>query len=137
MIAAQNGHTNICKELLKSRAKINARGTKRADTPLHLAAFKGHLETVEYLLKKQADPSIKNVMQRAAADVTQHAGIKAALLAASKDGGAGTSGAAAAEEEEEPEASSTVIGPGKRPAEEVAGEDEEAPASKAAKPDDG
>ena len=80
-ICGRDNHTPASTDaLLKSRAKINARGTKRADTPLHLAAFKGHLETVEYLLKKQADPSIKNVMQRTAADVTQHAGIKAALL---------------------------------------------------------
>ena len=80
--AAQNGHVAICKALLKCRAKVNARGTKRADTPLHLASFKGHADVVEYLLKKNADPSLKNKMQKTALDVASTPEVRAVLAAA-------------------------------------------------------
>jgi hypothetical protein len=84
--AAQNGHTECCKALLKIKGQIqghvNARGTKRADTPLHLAAFKGHKETVEYLLKKNADCGIRNKLGKLPLDVCSDGTVRSILATA-------------------------------------------------------
>ena len=82
--AAQNGHIEVCKLLLKAGAKVNARGTKRNDTPLHLCCFKGHVGCVEYLLKKNADGRLKNRAQRTPADVATSDEIKELLAAAAQ-----------------------------------------------------
>lgn len=57
--AAQKGHIEIVKYLIKSGAQIefkNLTGT----TPLHWAAQNGHLEIVKILISHGADPNSKN-----------------------------------------------------------------------------
>lgn len=58
--AAQNGHEECIKELLKARSKVNARDTKKLNTPLHYASSRGHASCVAYLLKKNADRTAVN-----------------------------------------------------------------------------
>ena len=54
-IAAENGHTDIVKLLLDSKAGVNARITGTGETPLYAAAQNGHTDTVKLLLDHKAD----------------------------------------------------------------------------------
>ena len=52
-IAAQNGHLNVVKYLVKKGADVNK--TTHGNTPFIAAAARGHLDVVKYLVKKGAD----------------------------------------------------------------------------------
>ena len=61
--AAKQGQLDQVKELLQSKANIEARNGDRLQTPLHLAARHGHGELVELLLKKNAEIEAKDTSQ--------------------------------------------------------------------------
>jgi len=52
--AAKNGNLDLVKVLITYRAKINNANPKKGYTPLHAAAYEGHLEIVKYLAEKGA-----------------------------------------------------------------------------------
>ncbi|MDG7052918.1 MAG: ankyrin repeat domain-containing protein, partial [Wolbachia endosymbiont of Alcedoecus sp.] len=54
LTAVQNGDLNKVKSLISRSANVNTRD-KYSWTPLHWAAYKGHLEVAEFLVKKGAD----------------------------------------------------------------------------------
>ena len=58
--AAKQGQLDQVKELLQSKANIEARNGDRLQTPLHLAAKHGHRELVELLLEKNAEIEAKD-----------------------------------------------------------------------------
>ncbi len=57
--AAMNGTSNICMQLIKSGAEVNAVDSY-GDTPLHCACEKGNLSCVPLLALKGADKNIQN-----------------------------------------------------------------------------
>jgi ankyrin repeat protein len=54
LIAAQCGHLDVVKFLVKQQAEVNAKNTG-GWTPLHLAAQNGHLDVVKFLVEQQAE----------------------------------------------------------------------------------
>ena len=58
-IAAQNGHLDIVKLLVKSRAALN-QGNKNGNTPLHMAIGYNFYEVAKFLISSGANLSIKN-----------------------------------------------------------------------------
>ena len=58
-LAALEGHADIARLLLASKAQVNARGL-REETPLHMAMYDGHREVAELLLASQADVNARN-----------------------------------------------------------------------------
>lgn len=61
--AAGNGHEDVVRILLKSKASINL-GDDENRTPLHLASIHGHSKVVEVLIENQADVSIKDIKEQ-------------------------------------------------------------------------
>ncbi|EKX52459.1 hypothetical protein GUITHDRAFT_47785, partial [Guillardia theta CCMP2712] len=59
-IAAQNGHKNIIKALLRRGANINTQNHK-GNTPLHFCFTYGFTDLGNYLVQKGADDTIENV----------------------------------------------------------------------------
>lgn len=55
MIAAQNGNNNILSILLQSGTPVNGKSPSSQKTALMLAAFHGHLSTVQLLDRAGAD----------------------------------------------------------------------------------
>jgi hypothetical protein len=53
-MAAEMGHVEVCRILMKARAAVDARGAQQR-TPLHLAAMKGHDSTSMLLVFEGAD----------------------------------------------------------------------------------
>ncbi len=53
-IAAQNGHLDVVKYLVKKGADVN-KADKYGVNPLYIDAQNGHLDVVKYLVKKGAD----------------------------------------------------------------------------------
>ena len=47
--------------LLASHADVNAKDTTLAETPLHLAAVRGHKDVAELLLANKADVNAKDI----------------------------------------------------------------------------
>jgi len=62
MFAAQNGHTDIVKILLKNDAKPNVRAVD-GNTSLILSILNGYIETAEYLIRNGADINISDYDQ--------------------------------------------------------------------------
>lgn len=84
--AAQNGHTNTVKILLRIYPNcVDVQG-KEGETPLHLAAQEGHTEIVEALIDARANPHLKveNIGRGAIHQAAQsgHLGCIRLLLAA-------------------------------------------------------
>lgn len=103
--AAQNGHESTVKELLKvnlnsrhsfnawthlcqicsqARSKVNVRDSKKLNTPLHLAASKGHADTAAYLLKKNADPTSFNRARLTPVDVAATQEVRKVFLSSAE-----------------------------------------------------
>uniref|UniRef100_A0A6B2L6D6 NAD(P)(+)--arginine ADP-ribosyltransferase n=1 Tax=Arcella intermedia TaxID=1963864 RepID=A0A6B2L6D6_9EUKA len=60
--ACRSGHLPIVKELVEGCAHINSQHSKSGSTPLHVAAYFGYTDIVEYLLSQGANPEVKNKM---------------------------------------------------------------------------
>jgi ankyrin repeat protein len=58
--AAHNGHMDVARLLLASRADVNAVGGPVRDTPLHYATLNGHMDVAQLLLANKADVAAKN-----------------------------------------------------------------------------
>ena len=98
-IGALHGQPRAVRLLLAHGARVNAVETKGIGTPLHLAAHKGHIATIEYLIVKNADVGLKNRAQRTPLDVASSEEIKALMTEAASKAGArrGAKGGAARE----------------------------------------
>ena len=57
-IAAQKGHTEVAKSLVKNGAIVDAKD-KNGNTPLYIASEKGHLEIVKFLIESKAQVNHK------------------------------------------------------------------------------
>jgi len=68
MRAASIGYLNCLKKLNITSENVNWQCTTSHDTALIVAAFNGMHNTVEYLLKVDADPSIRNTAGKTALD---------------------------------------------------------------------
>jgi predicted O-methyltransferase YrrM len=60
MEAVETGNVDAVKILVRAGAEVNTQAPKSGQSALILAAYHGHEEIVEYLLRKGADPSLKN-----------------------------------------------------------------------------
>eukprot|EP00746_Dinoflagellata_sp_MGD_P158374 gnl/MRDRNA2_/MRDRNA2_86455_c0_seq5.p1 gnl/MRDRNA2_/MRDRNA2_86455_c0~~gnl/MRDRNA2_/MRDRNA2_86455_c0_seq5.p1 ORF type:complete len:1290 (+),score=317.82 gnl/MRDRNA2_/MRDRNA2_86455_c0_seq5:478-3870(+) len=83
MLAAWKGHNAVVENLLKQKAKVDARDTGKR-TALHFAAVGGHLEAVRLLLAANADPNAADQdgwTPLADAEHNGHKGICEELLA--------------------------------------------------------
>ncbi|MFW9965045.1 MAG: ankyrin repeat domain-containing protein [Candidatus Sifarchaeia archaeon] len=58
--AAETGNLDAVKEALESGADIDAQNEYMKDSALHLAASRGHLKIVQYLLEKEANLLLTN-----------------------------------------------------------------------------
>lgn len=89
-IAAALGETERCRELLRADEVMLNMNSPDGWTPLHLAAFFGHLETAEMLLAMGADVAARSANQMHntplhAAAAGKHLEICAALIAKGSD----------------------------------------------------
>jgi ankyrin repeat protein len=87
-LAAQGGHLEVCRILMKARAAVDARGYSQC-TPLHLAALNGHDSTSMLLVFEGADLTARLSTTHTPADIAQskgHAALAAHLR--STNGGA-------------------------------------------------
>jgi ankyrin repeat protein/rubrerythrin len=71
---AEMGNTKLIPPLLQKGANINARSEKHRRTPLMLAAFGGHVDTVRLLLEKGADVNAKEAVVGTALTDASNAG---------------------------------------------------------------
>lgn len=71
--AAAGGGSKIVETLLEKGAEINARSPNKT-TPLMIAAYEGHFETVKLLLDRGADATLTNELNMNAVDFTQRLG---------------------------------------------------------------
>lgn len=60
LVAAQNGHKSIAKEMLRRGANINAQNVA-GNTAMHFCVAFGHLELQRYLQRKGADEAVRNI----------------------------------------------------------------------------
>ena len=67
-IAAEKGHIEFVKMLVKYGAKVNVL-TNKYESPLHLAARNGHYEVSEFLAKNGAILDAKNYNKKTPTDV--------------------------------------------------------------------
>ncbi|CAF2502916.1 unnamed protein product [Rotaria sp. Silwood2] len=78
-IACRFGQTAVAKWLLDKGANINVQIPVKRSTPLHGAAYNGHLSTVQLLLSRGADVSIRNQFDATALDEATDDEIKKLL----------------------------------------------------------
>jgi ankyrin repeat protein len=79
-IASRCGRTSVAKWLLENGANVDLQlSTGSRSTPLHSAAYHGHLSTVELLLHHGADANIKNQFGETAFDNARSDEIKKLL----------------------------------------------------------
>ncbi|QIK37569.1 ankyrin repeat domain-containing protein [Caldichromatium japonicum] len=71
MVAAQNNHAAIVELLLKRGAQINRQERTKGWTAMIWAAKQGHTSTVKILLQYGADPRIRDLEGKSAADWAQ------------------------------------------------------------------
>ena len=60
-LATSKGHQGIVKILLDKGANVEATAEESGRRPIHQAAQNGHLETLQLLLKYEADPDSKEI----------------------------------------------------------------------------
>eukprot|EP00122_Pirum_gemmata_P007899 Pgem_evm2s7264 len=53
--AAEKGHVDCLKELIKAKADVDKVNGTENWTPLHIAAFEGHVECLNELINAKAD----------------------------------------------------------------------------------
>ena len=70
-MAAANGSADVVKLLLKHRVNLNLLTARRYSTPLHEAAYQGHLDIVKLLVKAGAKMDIRNNWNHTAAEVAE------------------------------------------------------------------
>lgn len=56
--AAAKGKTDICKDLVQTYSMNAAQPDKQGNTPMHLAALRGHSDVAQFLMAKAADPKV-------------------------------------------------------------------------------
>lgn len=61
LLLASKGETRAAEELLKNHPTEISAIDGEANAPLHLACKGGHLEMMELLLSKGADPNVRNL----------------------------------------------------------------------------
>jgi len=67
------GNVDVAKLLVQYKAPLNTK-SQAAETPLHYAATKGHLEMVKYLVEIGTNPHMKKYPDgETAADLAEHA----------------------------------------------------------------
>ncbi|WP_019141013.1 ankyrin repeat domain-containing protein [Noviherbaspirillum massiliense] len=71
--AAASGSDGIVQLLLKNSAYINAESPNKT-TPIMMAAYMGHIQTVKLLLDAGADATLKNELGLTAIDIAQKSG---------------------------------------------------------------
>jgi ankyrin repeat protein len=62
-MACANGHFEIVKLLVESKATVNFLNESN-NTPLHWACLNGRLDIVNFLLENKADPNLKNIFDK-------------------------------------------------------------------------
>ena len=75
-VACRFGQTSVAKYLLDKGANINFQLPGKRSTPLHGAAYNGHISTVDVLLRQGADINIQNQYGATALDEAQSDEIK-------------------------------------------------------------
>ncbi|KAI3644790.1 hypothetical protein MP228_010954 [Amoeboaphelidium protococcarum] len=78
--AAALGSLTAAQHLIQTGVDVNAQNAVNKWTPLHWAAYQGHLQVAQLLLNNGADPSIKNESGKTAVDLAKNASIKSLLL---------------------------------------------------------
>lgn len=86
LYASANGHTDVVKELLASRATPSKTNTG-GNSPLHWAALNGHLDVVKALLEARADGNLRNAAQKRPFDeaFSRHHGDVCEIIAPATD----------------------------------------------------
>jgi ankyrin repeat protein len=74
MLAASNNHTAVIQRLLSQGAMVDHQERTQGWTALIWAAKQGHEQTVETLVRHQADPALKDFSGRTAADWARETG---------------------------------------------------------------
>ncbi|KAJ3300432.1 hypothetical protein HK104_000490 [Borealophlyctis nickersoniae] len=73
------GYADVVSAVLESgKADVGAM-TLRGNTPLHAASDAGHLEIVRMVLQAGADPTVKNMQGKAAADLAKNEDVRGVL----------------------------------------------------------
>ena len=74
-LASASGHGSVVTRLIEANACLDCHDIGLDnDTPLHIAAFKGHTEVVQILVAAGAAPHAKNANGRTARDLTAASG---------------------------------------------------------------
>lgn len=69
-----NGHAAVCASLLHAGAVVNAQTDPQGYSPLHSAAFAGHLDAIRVLLAHGADRGLTNYRGERPADTARRQG---------------------------------------------------------------
>jgi len=68
------GHAAVCDVLLRVGAKVNVQTNPQGYSPLHSAAFAGHIEAIRVVLASGADRKLVNYRGERPADTARRTG---------------------------------------------------------------